>query len=33
LTDDTVDPRAWVDDDCTVAHAARAALAVLGRPR
>ena len=29
VTDDTVDPGAWFDDDCTVAHAARAALATL----
>lgn len=29
VADDTVDPSAWFDDDCTVAHAARAALAAL----
>jgi hypothetical protein len=29
VSDDVVDPSAWFDDDCTVAHAARAALATL----
>ena len=33
LTDDTLDPSAWFDDDATVAQAARSALDALDRPR
>ena len=33
LTDDTLDPSAWFDDDATVAQAARSALVALDRPR